>query len=265
MAEQRFRTSTLRSILPAGTILECVEIGDYCFDLDPAESRHIAYAVQKRKNEFSSGRYCAKQALRKLLLHRFTIPVGPMREPIWPNGVSGSISHDDGYALAVVAAARDIPMLGVDITSGQRLDETLIGMICSEAEIHRIGKLTLQDEGCDPYKLIFSLKESIYKCLFPLVKRVFDFRDVSVHLFPNIDRAEILLENRAVFAGLERRLEARYCYTGDYIFSAVWFPSVKCNPECRGGPETLPGNRHDLSPAEAAGTSTAPFGINFLQ
>ncbi|MEI8635195.1 hypothetical protein P4S72_30355 [Vibrio sp. PP-XX7] len=60
-------------------------------------------AVLKRKCEFLAGRLCAKRAMAECGINaETTLGIGEHREPLWPEGVIGSISHCDTQAVAVV-------------------------------------------------------------------------------------------------------------------------------------------------------------------
>jgi 4'-phosphopantetheinyl transferase EntD len=215
-------TQRLRQLVPHNVALECILIGDYCNYLYPKEYLHIASAVTKRKNEFSSGRLCARRALASLQISSCEIPAGPMREPMWPAGVTGSISHDGAYAVAAAAFSSNVSLIGIDITLRDPLDSTLVEMICTKEEIAYIGRLTNFAAEYDPFKLVFSLKEAIYKCLFPLARRVFDFSEVSVFVLPDSQKACILLNGSLFPQSVEASIQARYCFNGNYIFSVVW-------------------------------------------
>jgi 4'-phosphopantetheinyl transferase EntD len=211
----------LQDLLPP----ECVLIGETVSvdrrpDLYPEEFSCIALAVEKRQREFASGRFCARRASQALGLNPAAIPVGSRRQPVWPAGITGSITHDGHYALAAVARAAKVPFLGIDLALQDPLDASLIELVCGSKESEEIRRITFQ--GCDPFKLVFSLKEAVFKCLFPAVGRIFDFHDVWVSLHPERPRAEIHLENAALFSRAPRLVEARYCVSAGYIFSAVW-------------------------------------------
>lgn len=60
-------------------------------------------AVIKQKSEFLAGRYVAIKALSILGFNISDVPIGKYREPIWPHGVIGSISHTDTSAFCTVA------------------------------------------------------------------------------------------------------------------------------------------------------------------
>ena len=68
----------------------------------PHASR-LASAGRKRKAEHLAGRIAAVHALREFG-HKAVPGVGERRQPLWPAGLFGSISHCETTALAVVSA-----------------------------------------------------------------------------------------------------------------------------------------------------------------
>ncbi|HWS28440.1 MAG TPA: 4'-phosphopantetheinyl transferase superfamily protein [Xanthomonadales bacterium] len=66
-----------------------------------------------RRREFLAGRLAAHAALAALGERGV---VGRLqRAPVWPQGCSGSISHANGWAVAVAASARHWQALGIDL------------------------------------------------------------------------------------------------------------------------------------------------------
>lgn len=149
-------------------------------------------AVQKRKAEFIAGRYCARAALAKLdcngyvspgdLIHgdvtmtNVTIGIGAHREPLWPQGFVGSITHTQGYASAVVARHNKVRSLGIDseMWIAPESVDNVSHQILTASENHA-GHGHLFGSSLQYLTLVFSAKESLFKCLFPLVNRFFDF------------------------------------------------------------------------------------------
>lgn len=220
--EDEVDISEVRELLPAEILLERNTVGDYEHCLYPEERSYVASAVARRQKEFASGRFCARRALTKLARLHCAIPVGPMREPIWPKGISGSITHDGGFVMAAVALKKDIPLLGIDLALSEPLQASVVEMICTKGEIVRLNQLAQGMAGRDPFKLVFSLKEAFYKCTFPLINRVFEFTDVSVDLIPEDSGAEITFSNKKILPQCTLKFQARYSWSGRYIFSAVW-------------------------------------------
>jgi len=144
-------------------------------------------AVPKRLAEFIAGRYCANLALQRLRSNDQVlieeIQIGDKREPLWPTDVIGSITHSHGFAAAVVADTAQIRGVGID--SEQLINPNTANNVAShilrEEEVFQENQhLVLAFEQY--LTLVFSAKESIYKCLFPLVKQYFDFKDARITL-----------------------------------------------------------------------------------
>ena len=103
--------------------------------------------------------------------------------PIWPDGVVGSITHAGGFAAAAVARAADIAGLGID--SEQIIDPTAAHDIADICMVDEAGlfKAVHGRSFCEFCTLVFSAKEAVFKCLFPLTRKFFEFSDVQITLF----------------------------------------------------------------------------------
>jgi enterobactin synthetase component D len=93
----------------------------------------LANAGRKRKAEHLAGRIAAAHALPD-----HTVPgIGPSGEPLWPEGVSGSITHSGTQAMAVVTC--DHPaIIGIDcetILSENEAQEIKDGVIDAQEEL----------------------------------------------------------------------------------------------------------------------------------
>ena len=73
--------------------------------LMPGEEAVIARAVEKRRLEYITTRHLARNALARLGFPPVAIGTGGNREPLWPAGVVGSMTHCRGYRAAAVARA----------------------------------------------------------------------------------------------------------------------------------------------------------------
>jgi 4'-phosphopantetheinyl transferase EntD len=98
----------IEKILP--DVVACSEAFDDSPDavLFPKEQAVITWAVEKRRREFRTVRLCARRALRELNLAPVAVLSGEHREPLWPPGVVGSMTHCTGYRAAAVAHSRDL-------------------------------------------------------------------------------------------------------------------------------------------------------------
>lgn len=136
-------------------------------------------AVPKRLREFSAGRVAARQAMAELGAPPLAVPMGPDRAPIWPDPLSGTISHTDTACLAAVAWAGEVRMLALDIEEDTPLPEDLTATVCTPNERAWLARQT--DPG-RAAKVIFSAKECAYKAQYPLSQTLFDFQTLEVTL-----------------------------------------------------------------------------------
>ena len=142
------------------------------FHLLPTGSERYA---EKRKKEFIAGRLCALEAIKSLSIEPpETISIGANREPLWPSGLCGSISHSKNRAVAVVS--NSLVGVGVDTEESIQLDrlKKIGGQFIGENE-----QKFLQDSPLNG-TIIFSAKESLFKALYPSVKQFFGFKDAEI-------------------------------------------------------------------------------------
>lgn len=138
----------------------------------------------RRQRDFAAGRAAAAQALRALTGQAVAPPVGRGRDraPKWPEGVTGSISHAGGRAVALVGRADRFAGLGVDLENPAPSADRLAPMVLSRGEIARLTDLTQQASAAAlcPVTLAFSAKEALFKALYPSVGRYFGFDAAAV-------------------------------------------------------------------------------------
>jgi len=147
-------------------------------DLLPAEASMVAGASAKRQSDFVTGRYCARQALINLRNISPAIMRGENKEPIWPDGVVGSISHSEKMVGAVVALKEHVAAIGLDIETIGRVNLDMWDLIFNKTEQDLIRNK--QGDGIDWATLMFSLKESFYKLQYPLTGQFLDFTDILI-------------------------------------------------------------------------------------
>ncbi len=149
-------------------------VDDYCSELAPSERDTIAKAVQGRKEQYSTGRYLAHNALLELGVNEPRVITGTHRQPIWPRGIVGSISHTTHSAAVAVASAEHYLGIGIDLELKRRVESDLVPKILTQPERSRYRSI-------DP-TLIFCAKEAVFKLLFPLQEQYLDFLDIEILL-----------------------------------------------------------------------------------
>lgn len=214
--------SALASALPANSSWAGGAIGNITGQLIGGEALAVAKAVAKRQQEFRAGRVYAREALGALGCAAAEILVGSARQPLWPGGITGSITHQDDFCVAAVVKQEHVRLLGIDIASPAPLEPGLYARICNPEEIEFLS--AIDQPPFDPFKLVFSMKESLFKCLYLDVGHYFGFHAVSV--YPDFARhtAQIEIIDAALSAAIARQtaIRAEFTRLGDYIFTAAW-------------------------------------------
>lgn len=131
-------------------------------------------AIALRRYDFVLGRIAAKRALAKLGAPAEPVLRGAHREPLWPAGIVGSITHARGRAVAAVASSEDCGGIGLDMEHRSRFFDELVDQVACGRERAWIDA---QHDADRPSRVleVFSAKESIYKAFFPRVGRYFGF------------------------------------------------------------------------------------------
>jgi len=183
--------------------------------LYPEERQHIAKAVPKRQAEWTIGRVCARAALARLGLAPGPIVSGTDRNPSWPPGVVGSITHTDTVCAVAVARAADVVSLGIDVETAAPLDADLEPLICTPAERRWLDAQPSEERGIWS-KLVFSAKESFYKCQYPRTGQLLDFLDVELSLDPRA--TTFSARTRKPMPALAA-VGGRWSYSGGFVFT----------------------------------------------
>ncbi|MGF6487037.1 enterobactin synthetase component D [Pseudomonas frederiksbergensis] len=147
--------------------------------IDPPAS--IQRSVAKRQAEFLAGRVCARAALQQLEGLSFIPAIGEDRAPVWPAHITGSITHSTGRAAAIVANKAHWRGLGMDLENllDAERAERLAGEILTGPELQRMA-VGAADQLAMLVTLTFSVKESLFKALYPIVQKRFYFEHAEV-------------------------------------------------------------------------------------
>jgi len=169
-------TALVRPWFAPGAFVETAEIAER--PIREAERPLVAKAVAKRQREFATGRWLARRGLRALGHPEQTIGIGRLRNPLWPEGVAGTITHDGGWCTVVLQLAPPgrpvgigLDMITVSERQGKMAD--IAGMfVANPEELTACARFGLPVE---PEMVCFALKEAAIKAL---VGRFADFVDM---------------------------------------------------------------------------------------
>jgi len=188
--------------------------------------KQYARAVLSRQADFVAGRVAAREAMRKLDMPISSVGVTEQREPVWPVGVVGSITHTGNFVCAAVARTIDYQGIGIDaefIIDGKKLPG-VSKLVCTHKETALFKKSSFSD--AEITTLCFSAKESIYKCLHPLIGRFMDFKDLEI---VGVDQSRKTFEVRVIdaseFGGYSGLFfGGRYTFVNGLVFTTAIYP-----------------------------------------
>lgn len=215
--------SCFRSILPKTVILETAQNDDWQTPVYPQEEVLLKKAVEKRVREFRAGRHCAARVLNWLGVEQFPILQGSHREPLWPDHIVGAITHSG--AVCAAAATVKTPLIasvGIDVEGAAPLESNLERLICTQTELEQVAELA---DHIPWNKVIFSVKESIFKAWYPLFSCYLDFLEATL-TFHQVDSPQpgvtLKIHPNNPPNGIDEYLfEGQFRLFGDYVLSAV--------------------------------------------
>lgn len=155
----------------------------------PEERDAVAQAVPARQREFAAGRDAARRAMAQRNVPVAPIPMASDRAPAWPYDMTGSISHCGTCCLAAIAPLSDARAIGLDVEEDTPLEDDLIATICTPSErawLSEKPKLQVHRWA----KVIFSAKETAYKCQYTVTRRLLGFDGFDISLDPATGRFE---------------------------------------------------------------------------
>jgi len=186
-------------------------------ELGPSETMRMLSARHHRRIEFASGRSYAREALAALGLEAPDIAGDARHGPDWPAPAVGSISHAGGFAAAVVALKDSALSLGLDIEVAVPLPERLVDKICLPSE--RAG---LASPTGDAAKLLFVMKEAVYKAYAPMTGVRLGFHEIEVRADWAGQRFQALVAERGNQP--QWTISGRFARLGGLLAAGSWIP-----------------------------------------
>ncbi len=212
----------IEELLPPGVVGVALRNDEQREPLFEVEAAIVARAVIARRLEFATGRTCARRALRRLNLADAPILCGRRREPLWPEGIVGSITHCAGYRAAAVALVRDAIAIGIDAEQHAALPAGVLERISLPQERTWLASAAVHWD-----RLLFSAKESLLKACFPLLQRALGFGEVQVRFDSARGAFQARLLGKHEPALLPCELQGRYLVRDGLIVTAVIVPAAR--------------------------------------
>ena len=194
------------------------------FDLfkQPLPER-IKKAVHKRQAEYLAGRVCAAQALTALNCDNPIVHTADDRVPIWPVDTFGSITHTKDIAAAIAGVKHGATAVGIDVEKLMKdsKETKLQTYILREDEKTQFNELG--EQVTHPLSVIFSAKESIYKALYPFVKKYFGFDKARLIAFDETRVTFEIMHNLSEQVQMGFKVNVHYQLIDDLVFTQCLF------------------------------------------
>jgi 4'-phosphopantetheinyl transferase EntD len=207
---------------------------DFDAPLYPEEEELIARAADGRRREFITARACARAALSELGFTSQAIRAGPRGDPRWPPGAVGSITHCRGYRAAAVGRAESFLTIGIDAEPHEELPEGILEAITTPLERSWLRRCSADAAETCWDRLLFSIKESVYKACYPLGLDVIGFEDVTIA----VDRRQRIFSTRLLASpvnldGFNRAaLSGRWLIRDGLILTAIGLRRAALRSPC---------------------------------
>jgi 4'-phosphopantetheinyl transferase EntD len=138
------------------------------------EEASLPFTSLERLRASGAVRNVARELMKPMGFVDFPILRSSFGDPIWPAGVVGSMAHDTQIAVAAIGLQREVEAVGIDIENVVPLPPDMLDLICTPLEIHAVSDYPLGT------KLLFVIKEAVYKAAYPLDHKFLDFHEIQV-------------------------------------------------------------------------------------
>jgi 4'-phosphopantetheinyl transferase EntD len=180
--------------------------------------------VPARRDALARGRAAAHRALKAIGLDTGPILWGPNREPLWPVGATGAISHAAGSAVALVAPATLTDGIGVDIEALRPAPELWQYVPRPEERAWIEQRPSAQRPAA--LLALFSAKESVFKAFFPRVGSFFGFEHAALTPSSSGFIARLTMGIDDAYPR-ERTFDISCDWFGDLVLTSVVLPKTR--------------------------------------
>jgi 4'-phosphopantetheinyl transferase EntD len=188
--------------------------------LFPEEAALIVNAVEKRRQEFTTVRHCARLALAELGVAPGPVLPGVRGAPVWPDGIVGSMTHCAGYRAAAVGRMSQVGGIGIDAEEHGPLPEGVLDMVSSASERAHLAELAEAQPAVHWGRLLFSAKEAVYKVWSPRTGEWLGFEEAEV----SFDPVSATFTARLLVPGPFPTLHGRYLVEDGIVLAAIALP-----------------------------------------
>ncbi|MEB5972497.1 4'-phosphopantetheinyl transferase family protein [Pantoea dispersa] len=185
----------------------------------------LQQAASKRKIEYLASRWLVRQHLAQLGISDFVLHNAPDRSPCWPAGIRASLSHS--HDCVVVAATRANLCVGIDVEQVMA-EET--AQETAELLMNAQERALLEGQPlpfAQAATLLFSLKESLYKALWPQLHQPMAFHQAAL-IALDLPQQRARLQLRQDFSAAFNRstvLDARFWLQPTRVVTLLTHPA----------------------------------------
>jgi 4'-phosphopantetheinyl transferase EntD len=173
-------SAALEALFPPGVVAAELHGAAPAGFLTESETAAVSHCAPKRIGDFTAGRLCARRALEASGVLNFALLPAADRQPLWPEGYVGSITHTEGYSAAVVGRRARFLSIGIDAETIASVHAELWPRILGEAELRQlmlVGEPQARERAA---ALIFAAKEAFYKCQYAVTAEWLEFEDLHI-------------------------------------------------------------------------------------
>ena len=170
--------NTIDSLFPEHVRFIINELSGTKSDLLTEEAAVTVNYSDKRLRDFCSVRLIARELLQNYEINNFPILPDSERAPLWPSGIVGTITHCKDLCGVAISQTKHYRSLGFDMENIRDLNFSTRKFICTYEEEKW---LLAQPEASRILNLllIFSIKESLYKCIYQAEHNKINFKTFS--------------------------------------------------------------------------------------
>jgi len=185
-------------------------------------------ATRKRVTEFRLGRAAAHDAMTNLMPQPVKVRKAKGGEPIWPNHITGSITHTRYVAAAVLGSKNHIQSIGIDLEETRdHVNLQIAGQFSTEKEQQWIHAHDTDDTNDHTHaalklKMLFSAKESLYKAIYQWKRKALGYKSMELTDEPGSNFFRVSIRDDAGITGLHgENGRVHYAFIDNYVFTYV--------------------------------------------
>lgn len=208
-------SSAISSMFPVGIVAAELTLTADPSQLLSQEARSLGNVTLKRAQEYTAGRLCARRALAEFGFHDHALCIDLDMRPHWPESIVGSISHSNGICGVAVAQRSHYRAIGMDIEVVDEVTPEIWPYICTPEERAYLCFLPKSErQRCAA--LIYSAKETFYKCQYGITHQWLEFEDVMMtYQLGNARVGKFFLQLRNK---MNKKINQSYSYSGRFRF-----------------------------------------------